>query len=198
MAATYQVKYTVTESNGKVIHFVVGPRLDYFVKEKLKILRANKIERFDAVLSVLDQLDKTDCAGLTNRLAWFPWAENKYPTEEVIFGSLMTLRHWIENKLIIDDFGNYPTIYIHCAAGSHRSPTILGFYLKAFDYLALEICPLFAQELKEDEKIHFSNAEEYADTYLEDNDWAENPLGEKYKQLLKMIKENFYGNEKIC
>jgi len=192
MAATNIVKYTVVEKNGRMTNFIVGPRLDYNVEKKLEIFKIYKISRFHAALSVLDQLDKTDCAGLTNKLAWFPWAENKYPTEEVIFGSLMTLRHWVEN-LKRDEFGNIPTIYIHCAAGTHRSPTILGFYLKAFDYLTLEICPLFAQEPNKDEKLYFSNAEEYANTYLED-DWADNPLGEKYKQLLKLIKENFYGS----
>lgn len=57
---------------------------------------------------------------------WFPWLEGtkEFP-EEVLFGGLKTLNNWI-NELKLNK------IYIHCDLGSHRAPSILGAFLKAY------------------------------------------------------------------
>lgn len=179
MATTYFVKYTVFEKSGKETTFVVGPRLDMYIQEKHERLEKYGI-KIEGALSVTDRLVKTNDE--FPRWAWFPWIEGKYPTEEVVFGSLNILRHWVENL-------NLKTIYIHCAAGSHRSPTIMGFYLVAFrDYItSFKMEPMFDCEVSEGEKHYFSPAMEYADSYLERD------FGENYKLLLPAIAENFYG-----
>ena len=121
MASTNLVKYITTEKDGQKTAFVVGARLDYNPSEKIERLDRNNIV-LDAALSLTDRLVKTN--SIYNYSAWFPWIEGKYPTEEVVFGSLMTLRHWVIDLRL-------ETIYIHCDAGTHRSPTMMGFYLNA-------------------------------------------------------------------
>ena len=179
MAATYLVKYTVTETDGREVVFVVGGRLDYRYEEKMAELAYHNI-KIDGCLSVTDRLVKTDSE--FSRSAWFPWMEDKYPTEEVIFGSLNTLRHWaVDLKL--------KTIYIHCDAGSHRSPTIMGMYLVAFKnhFDSFKMEPLLREPLEPGDKIYCSPALEYASTYLDEE------FGKNYKELLPAIVDNFYG-----
>jgi len=62
----------------------------------------------------------------TANVRWFPWLEGtkEFP-EEVLFGGLKTLNNWI-NELKLNK------IYIHCDLGSHRAPSILGAFLKAY------------------------------------------------------------------
>lgn len=61
-----------------------------------------------------------------SNVRWFPWLEGtkEFP-EEVLFGGLKTLNNWI-NELSLKK------IYIHCDLGSHRAPSILGAFLKAY------------------------------------------------------------------
>jgi len=185
MASTNFCKYLVTEKDGRVVTFVVGPRLDMFFLEKFDLLSKHNFTNsggyaFDAVLSVTDRLVKTNSE--FRRSAWVPWIEAKYPTEEVVFGSLMTLRHWVEDLKLSN-------IYIHCDAGSHRSPTIMGFYMNSFvDHIdSFIVEPMFKEEVAAEEKKYFSNALEYASSYLD------RPFGDNYKVLLSAIAENFYG-----
>lgn len=56
---------------------------------------------------------------------WFPWIESGPPKPEVLYGVLKTLNYWI------DDLG-LARIYLHCDAGTHRSPTVFGAYLDIY------------------------------------------------------------------
>jgi hypothetical protein len=61
-----------------------------------------------------------------SNVRWFPWLEGakEFP-EEVLFGGLKTLNNWI-NEISLKK------VYIHCDLGSHRAPSILGAFLKAY------------------------------------------------------------------
>lgn len=176
MTPTNFVRYYVTEKNGREVSFIVGPRLDIRSEVKAELLSINNV-KIEGILSVTDRLVKSNLQ--YRQSGWFPWIEGKYPTEEVVFGSLMLLRHWVENEI--------KTIYIHCDAGSHRSPTILGFYFVAFkDYIqTIQTEPLHKEKVEG--PSCFSVPLEYASSYL-DRD-----LGEHYSKLLSLIAENYYG-----
>lgn len=59
------------------------------------------------------------------RHQWFPWIENGPPKPEILYGSLMTLTHWIDRLRL-------RRVYCSCDAGTHRSPSIFGAYLAGF------------------------------------------------------------------
>jgi hypothetical protein len=54
---------------------------------------------------------------------WCPWLENgMIPAVESIFAALTILHHAVSQG---------KRIYLHCDAGTHRSPSLLGFYIQA-------------------------------------------------------------------
>lgn len=179
MAATNLIKYTVKEKDGREVVFVVGPRLDCYFQEKIETLAKYKIN-IEGILSVTDRIVRTNSS--YKKSAWFPWIEGKYPTEEVVFGSLTTLRHWVEDLRL-------STIYIHCDAGSHRSPTIMGFYLYAFSSRieSFEMELMFLEDVDKDEENYYSSASDYASSYIDKEEFGKN-----YKVLLPAIAETFY------
>lgn len=88
------------------------------------------IESVDAWLSVTDRFIEYP----VTRYQWFPWQENGPPQNEVLYGSLKTLHYWIDKLKL-------KRIYIHCDAGTHRSPSVFGAYLCTYHAkLAQQIC----------------------------------------------------------
>lgn len=63
---------------------------------------------------------------LSANVRWFPWKElsENFP-DTVLFGTLKTLHHWIKDLKI-------SRIYLHCDGGTHRAPSTLGAFLKAY------------------------------------------------------------------
>lgn len=57
---------------------------------------------------------------------WFPWKETmeNFP-DTVLFGTLKVLNYWI-NVLKLKN------IYLHCDAGTHRAPSVLGAFLDTY------------------------------------------------------------------
>lgn len=105
--ATYRVKNTT-------VH--VAGRPDY------QGLQKNFRNAIEGYLSVTDRF--VPHPPYANS-AWFPWRESGGPSPEVLYGSLKTLNYWIDQLELRE-------IYIHCDAGTHRSPTIFGCYLDTY------------------------------------------------------------------
>ena len=178
-----------TKETDREVTFLVGPRLDTLPQAKENLIKENNLD-IEAFLSVTDRMVRTNSS---KRNAWFPWIEGKNPSEEVVFGSLMTLRHWVCDL-------NLKTIYIHCDAGTHRSPTIMGFYLYAFskEILNTQIIPIEPHDTQVLRKAHgfnsneifYSNANDYAEILLE-----KESCGVHYKKLLSLIHDNWDSSD---
>lgn len=90
---------------------------------------------------------------------FLPWNEGGQPQIEIIFSFLKTLDYWI-NELKLK------RIYISCDGGTHRAPSMFGFYLLSYEKLK-------AKEINNNYRLvnrdHWSNPLEYANTYLKQN-----------------------------
>ena len=115
-----------TEFKIKNTRVLVGSRPDCFG------LGIDEFKSIDAWLSVSDRYVNYP-NNVTHR--WFPWEESLLPPYYVVIPCLITLQKWIQKD-------NLNKIYIHCCAGTHRAPEILGAYLKVFhtDEEAKKIC----------------------------------------------------------
>lgn len=154
----------------------------------------------------------------TSQQAWFPWVESGPPKPEVIYGALTTLHYWID-VLKLD------TIYIHCDAGTHRSPSIFGAYLDTYH-------PESAEEVAGNAVVfgkkpeHHSCAVKYWDSYKDRNpdlklltdairemdvsEWGHENLDsildrvsskknkEKEEKIYKVMQQTVELNKKIC
>lgn len=84
-------------------------------------------------------------------MRWFPWPENKHCPPEVFFSVSKQLLHWLS--------AGKSRIYIHCDAGTHRAPTVLGAFLKYNRYVDFV-------SLRPENREHISDAREYIDAHL--------------------------------
>lgn len=104
------------------------------------------------------------------RYAWFPWVEDgRAPPKELLYGALKTLHYWIDQLKL-------KRIYVHCDAGTHRSPSTFGAYLHAYhgdtrDEIAKGV------KLINKPRGYYSCPNVYWNSYLEE-----------FPQLLELIK----------
>jgi hypothetical protein len=106
------VKYKVDETE-----VLVGPRLDGM---------GCAPEFFKSIDGWLVVTESWVEYPITANVRWFPWKESTetFP-DTTLFGSLHTLHHWIKQLKLA-------RIYIHCDLGTHRAPSTLGAFLRAF------------------------------------------------------------------
>jgi len=113
---------------------------------------------------------------------WIPWNESRSLPEEVLFGAVLTLRHWVTEL-------GFKRIYLHCDAGTHRSVTIFGAYLKAF-YSKYDAYKTIIKSATPCNRNTWSDPIEYIDSYIK-----EIPKYDKFiKGLNQCISNNPWGN----
>ena len=103
--ASYQVGDT---------EFLVGSRPDWGVTP----------EFYDSITAWISVIDEFISIPPNGHYYWFPWDETKPMSDEVVFG----LMHMLNNLFRV----KAKRVYVHCAAGTNRSPTVLGLFLRTF------------------------------------------------------------------
>jgi len=104
------------------------------------------------------------------KVQWSFWNEDYEATYSVLYTSLITLHRWI-----IDERLN--SVYIHCAAGTHRAPTIFGAFLHT--YFPLEKEGIVEKHTKV-RRENLSNPVEYFNIHLE-----KNPTDIKFVEMMR-------------
>lgn len=115
-------------------------------------LELESVDNVQVVISVTDVPPDRDLYS-KYEVYWYPWIENGQLTPfESIAACLYTIDSTIRRGV---------NIFIHCDAGTHRSPSMFGFYLKS--YLPNDRLGIVENRLEKD--CIFSDPNRYADSY---------------------------------
>lgn len=94
----------------------VGPRLN------VRGCSTDFYNKIDCFISITDRFVNHRLNKLNY---WFPWVESNNIPYEVIFGTLQVF-NYLKNQ------DKELNVYLHCDAGTHRAPTVLGCFLYAY------------------------------------------------------------------
>ena len=117
----------------------------------------------DAWFSVTDRVPQSPPG---SRYEWYPWVEECLPTESLIAAVIRL------HQLFLDD--HIKCIYLHCDAGTHRSPSLFGlaayFYDGCHDRIweRPQMRPILVRGMFNVATGHWSDPAYYAKTYLND------------------------------
>ncbi|MCX9024672.1 MAG: hypothetical protein OIN85_01085 [Candidatus Methanoperedens sp.] len=143
------LRSTTYKVGDTVVH--VAGRPDY----RPEAIDKNYLAKVYAWLSVTDRFVPPPPGAYSQ---WSPWIENGPPDMEVLFTCLKVLHYWIDELKL-------PEVVIHCDAGTHRSVTVFGAYLRTYH-------PEKAQEISDNftmlNRDHRSDPLEYWDSYVEE------------------------------
>lgn len=147
--------YKVPTPAGRFVEVMVGSR-PAFANGCEAVDKEGTVIRPDAWISVTDTQVAFPLGAVYH---WLPWVEEAPPTKETLYAVLRLLNYYVRSGAM--------KIYVHCDAGTHRSPTIFGAYLLA--YLGRRK----AEEIQKTATLHGRTTSSeplyYIDTYLTRN-----------------------------